>query len=390
MSNYQERLQSSLAAVTTYSELEVFVRDAFGSHPFATKLDLRGLEQLLPDYLGMSQGFRYVIAAAQKDAFFMAMSENRGVSDKIEMMNAVANFLAWDETGGIELNLSEDKHRLPEILELKQMHSERLRADAEKLLGHPISPRFSPVTRQYLTALYRGLASIDVVARCAHMVAFELHAGVMIDALWGAVAGASPLPRDELDYFATHVGGDDPAEVYHIEMTQRLIERVVPLAERERFHASFLAAYALHVDWCQALVDQAFSRGEEPAGELWHTGACHCGGVRFKVRAPAVLNAVRCSCSICDMTNFLSLIVPVADFQLVAGEELLTRYQSDTRTAEHCFCQKCGLKVFYRPRQRPERISVNVRSLDRPTIAGIDVTDFDEQNWEEDIRELVA
>jgi hypothetical protein len=390
MSNYLKQLQSSLAAVPTYSELEAFVSDEFVIHPFSTALDLRRLEQLLPDYFGMSQGFRYVMASAQKDVFFEAMGENRGVSDKIEMMNAVANYLMWDETGGVELNLSEDKHRLPEILELKQLHSERLRADAEKLLGHTISPRFSPATRHYLTALYRGMASTDVVVRCAHMVAFELHAGAMINALWGAVARASTVPRDELLYFASHVGGDDPAEVYHVQMTQLLIERVVPHSQRELFHSSFRTAYALHVDWCRALVDQSIPQREESASAQWHTGACHCGGVRFKVRAPAVLNVVRCNCSICDMSGFLSLIVPAADFQLLAGEELLTTYQFNTRTAKHTFCQRCGLKAFYRPRSHPDGISVNVRCLDRSTITGMDVTDFNGQGWEEAISELVA
>ncbi|GAB4568067.1 MAG: hypothetical protein Tsb0020_21120 [Haliangiales bacterium] len=258
MSNYVERLQSSLDTVGTYAEFESLVASVFGSHPFAVDLDLRQLETLLPDYFGMSQGFRYVIAAAQKDVFFEAMRENRGVSKEMEMMHAVASFLVWDEAGGMELS-KRGKESLPELLDLDGMHSELLRNDAEALFGHPVAPRFSDVTQRYLEALYRGLASTDVVTRCAHMVAFELHAGSMIDSLWGSISRVSTVSPDKLRYFALHVGGSDPAEVYHVQMTQELIERVVPAGQRDRFQADFLDAYRIHVDWCQALVDQSAS-----------------------------------------------------------------------------------------------------------------------------------
>jgi hypothetical protein len=389
MSTYTELLHTSKSALTTHRELEAMVNEAFGRHPFATALDLPRLEKLLPDYLAMSQGFRYVLAAAQKDAFFDAMSENRGVSDKIEMMNSVANFLMWDETGGCDLNLAESKSKLPELLDLRRLHSELLRADAEKLLGHPITPHFSAATHRYLTALYRGLASTDEVVRCAHMVAFELHAGAMIDSLWASIASVTTVPPDELRYFAMHVGGNDPAELYHVEMTQRLIDRVVPASRRESFRASFLDAYAIHVNWCRALVGQPAPQAERAEGEVWHQGSCHCGGVRFKVRAPTALDVVRCNCSICDMSGFLSLIVPAESFQVVAGEELLTSYQFNTRRATHTFCKVCGLKAFYRPRSHPEGVSVNVRCLDRSTVSGLKVTEFDGQNWEESVRELL-
>lgn len=390
MSNYMERARSSLIGVGIHAELESLVSNEFDGHPFADSLDLARLEDILPDYFGMSQGFRYVIAAAQKDVLFEAMSENKGLSREVELMNAVANFLMWDETGGIALNLSESKQRLPDILDLSRLHSELLRTDAEQILGHTIVPQFSPVTRRYLTELYRGLGSTDVVVRCAHMVAFELHAGAMIDALWGSIAAVSALPREQLQYFALHVGGDDPAEVYHVEVTQRLIEHVVPPSQRERFRASFLSAYALHIDWCRALVERAPSQGGQVSGEIWHRGACHCSGVSFRVLAPAVLDVVRCNCSICDMSGFLSLIVPASKFELLTGEKLLTTYQFNLHRARHTFCRTCGLKAFYHPRSHPEGVSVNVRCLDRSTVYGIDVTEFDGQNWEESIREWVA
>lgn len=55
------------------------------------------------------------------------------------------------------------------------------------------------------------------------MVAFETHAGQMIDALWKSISDLCHLDRDSLSYFRTHVGGADPAEPYHIKMTAESI-----------------------------------------------------------------------------------------------------------------------------------------------------------------------
>lgn len=391
MSNYVEHLGSSLGSVATFVELEGMVSRTFGPHPFTVPFDRERLDLLLPDFLGISHGFRYVMAAAQKDAFFEAMREGSGVSEKIEAMNSVANFLMFDETGGVDLGLNVNKERLPELLNLSRMHSELLRADAEKILGRPIAPHYSRVTQDYINALYRGLGSTDVVVRCAHFVAFELHAGAVLDALWASIARITGLPREELRYFALHVGGDDPAEVYHVQLTQHLIKRVVPASQRERFKAAFIEAYSLHVEWCRALVEQPLSRVQGKDDEvIWHSGKCHCGGVRFRVQAPRRIDVLRCNCSICDQSGFLSLIVPEAKFELLSGTDLLTTYQFNTHKAKHTFCKVCGVKAFYRPRSHPESVSVNARSLDRSTVAGMDVSDFDGQNWETSIAQLLS
>ncbi|MGH8124056.1 MAG: GFA family protein, partial [Rudaea sp.] len=46
------------------------------------------------------------------------------------------------------------------------------------------------------------------------------------------------------------------------------------------------------------------------------------------------------------------------------------------------FCRVCGIKPFYIPRSNPEGIDVNVRCLDPATIAGIEVTPFDDGDRE--------
>ncbi len=109
-----------------------------------------------------------------------------------------------------------------------------------------------------------------------------------------------------------------------------------------------------------------------------HRGACHCGAVRFEVDAPARIAALECNCSICRMSGFLHLIVPATRFRLLAGAECLTEYTFNTGVAKHRFCRVCGIKPFYVPRSNPDGIDVNVRCLDAATIAGIEITPFDD------------
>ena len=109
-----------------------------------------------------------------------------------------------------------------------------------------------------------------------------------------------------------------------------------------------------------------------------HRGACHCSGVRFEVDAPAHVEALECNCSICRMTGFLHLIVPAARFRLLAGAALLSEYTFNTGVAKHRFCRVCGIKPFYVPRSNPDGFDINVRCLDRQTIAALTVTQFDD------------
>jgi hypothetical protein len=113
-----------------------------------------------------------------------------------------------------------------------------------------------------------------------------------------------------------------------------------------------------------------------------HSGGCHCGRVRFEVQAPAILEVGECNCSMCSKTGYLHLMVPAAQFKLVSGEDALTRYQFNTRTAKHFFCSQCGIKSFYVPRSHPDGYSINARCLDEGTVKGMTVTQIDGKNWE--------
>lgn len=116
-----------------------------------------------------------------------------------------------------------------------------------------------------------------------------------------------------------------------------------------------------------------------------YSGACHCGRVRFRVRAD-LERVIVCNCSICVMKGFVHLIVEPADFELCAGAEVLTSYRFNTRTADHRFCRVCGIHPFYVPRSDPGKIDVNVRCLGGVEVGALELAPFDGQNWEDAIR----
>jgi hypothetical protein len=119
-----------------------------------------------------------------------------------------------------------------------------------------------------------------------------------------------------------------------------------------------------------------------------HRGGCHCGRVRFEVDAPAVIEATRCNCSICQMSGYLHLLVSRKEFRLLQGEDLLTTYTFNTGVAQHYFCRFCGVKSYYVPRSHPDGISVNVNCLDQETVKKVTVTPFDGQHWEQNVATL--
>ena len=109
-----------------------------------------------------------------------------------------------------------------------------------------------------------------------------------------------------------------------------------------------------------------------------YRGGCHCGRVRFEVDAPAQLDVLDCTCSICRMGGFLHLIVPAARFRLTGGEDALVDYRFNTGAARHRFCGHCGIKSFYVPRSHPDGIDVNARCLDGVGLAALRVSVFDD------------
>jgi hypothetical protein len=84
----------------------------------------------------------------------------------------------------------------------------------------------------------------------------------------------------------------------------------------------------------------------------------------------------------CAKKGFIHLIVPLAQFDLLTGQEDLATYTFNTGVAKHKFCKTCGIHAFYTPRSDPDKVDVNVRCLDGIDLAAIKTVPFDGQNWE--------
>lgn len=112
-------------------------------------------------------------------------------------------------------------------------------------------------------------------------------------------------------------------------------------------------------------------------------GGCHCRAVRFEASVPRAVEVLDCNCSICAMTGFRHLIVPHADFALLAGAQALTHYRFGTGAADHLFCSVCGVKSFYQPRSHPWAWSLNLNALDDISRLAVTPRAFDGRNWEQ-------
>ena len=107
-------------------------------------------------------------------------------------------------------------------------------------------------------------------------------------------------------------------------------------------------------------------------------GACHCGTVRFEVRlSGGIESARRCTCSLCAMRGAVAVTAPYGAIRYTDGEDRLTLYQFNTRTAEHYFCSICGIYTHHRRRSNPDEIGVNLACLEgqTPFLAEVIVND---------------
>ena len=103
-----------------------------------------------------------------------------------------------------------------------------------------------------------------------------------------------------------------------------------------------------------------------------YNGSCHCGAVQFRVDA-VITEATTCDCSLCVKRNAVMVKVPELSLTVLAGEEMLTLYQWNTRVARHYFCRQCGIYVFHRKRAAPDHFGVNVYCLDDFDVRSVPV-----------------
>ncbi|BBH54554.1 hypothetical protein [Fluviispira sanaruensis] len=229
------------------------------NHPFDS-INIENMKGFMANYLAMSQAFPYLQAGSQKDLFFNYMNDNKPIDKDLEITSVVGNFLSWDETGGLFITLRKKMAGISEILKTeKYFHSNNLQDDLYMIFGQNISPYYSETTKKYLNKLYEKLSDNDSIKRCATMVSFEVHANNMITSLWDSLANRyNFLIKNELKYFYNHVGGEDPAEQYHVKMTEEMIELIANNEEkRSLFIKYFTENYKFHTEWCEAIKNES-------------------------------------------------------------------------------------------------------------------------------------
>ena len=103
-------------------------------------------------------------------------------------------------------------------------------------------------------------------------------------------------------------------------------------------------------------------------------GGCHCGAVRLHVKLKGGLGAARrCNCSICRMRGAVALTADLGDLEITRGEDKLSLYRFNTRTAKHWFCSVCGIYTHHQRRSNPDEYGINAACLD-----GLSPFDFEE------------
>ena len=240
--------------------LSKLVADGFPHHPFhSLRLNKYQLEDIMSEYLAMSSSFPYLQAGSCSKQIIDSITGDRPIRPEVELTSVVGAFLVWDEFGGWLKTVKAGAKGLPGILDTSAFHANVLKSDLSSIFGKEIMPRFGLSTKKYLLDLYRGLSDTDDLRRCAMMTSFEFHAERMIKELWSSLKDSTGCGDEELRYFVGHVGGDDPAEAYHVQMTEKMMATLVGSNVRG-FKRAFLECYGLHFNWCHSIVNQVGSK----------------------------------------------------------------------------------------------------------------------------------
>ena len=95
------------------------------------------------------------------------------------------------------------------------------------------------------------------------------------------------------------------------------------------------------------------------------SGRCHCGSVKFALRAPdGVQGLRRCNCSLCKRKGVVMATAKLTELSITEGEEKLSLYQWNTKIAKHYFCSHCGIHTHHQRRGPPDEYGFNVACID--------------------------
>jgi len=247
---------SQIRANNFLFEFDQCIDELFPSHPFDSGISIDNFERVISEYLAMSISFPYIQAGAIYNNYRLTIDENNDINKNVEITSAIGSFLVFDEFGCYAQTQKFGNDGLRNLTNVgHNFHSNLLRRDIETLLGKRVKPVWSDVTNAYLSDLLAALSDQKLNRNIAYMIAFENHANRMIMSLWNAIHLLFNFPKDsKLSYFYGHVGGESPAEAFHVEMTQRMIEDLVPEVDVSQFISSCIKEYTANISWCERIL----------------------------------------------------------------------------------------------------------------------------------------
>ena len=95
-------------------------------------------------------------------------------------------------------------------------------------------------------------------------------------------------------------------------------------------------------------------------------GSCLCKAVRFEIELPTSFCG-HCHCTMCQRNHGASYVtwigVPRTQLRMLAGEDVLTRYQSSPHGARS-FCSRCGTSLFCELDHDPDTVDIPLAIMD--------------------------
>jgi hypothetical protein len=101
------------------------------------------------------------------------------------------------------------------------------------------------------------------------------------------------------------------------------------------------------------------------------TGRCYCGEIRFRFEGEPV-RALQCYCRECQYISGgnanAAMVLPKANFQLLAGQPKTFARSDLAQPRTRWFCPTCGTSLATLSPRFPEAIIVKVGTLDEPSV----------------------